>query len=285
MESILMINEWSRKVFEQMLGELEKRGELASGSLIMLTERINIIRQYLVELRTYLGSYSFESISEEIRFFKETKPMFYSRHIFEVMHARFLKSMPIGTDEQVGRYLDSELIRVNLYFERYSFYYDYYRYGGDELDQVYFLRGPKAAMVYQSEFPELYTDLSTGLDYLFAKFRAYEQLREIILEQISSPGRTNPTKHVEFKGMLKWTGAVVNIVELAYGIWLTGQINNGNVSLNQIVRWLEESLQLKIGIVQRRFTEIESRKRTSQTQYIEQMRKAILEKIHQDSAR
>ena len=102
-----------------------------------------------------------------------------------------------------------------------------------------------------------------------------------------------PLKYPEFNKLpktanhindLKWTGDSINIVELAYGLWLTGQLNNGNASLNQIVKWLETNLYVKIGIVQRRFSEIGQRKRLSPTKYIDQMRDTILQKIESSNA-
>jgi len=83
---------------------------------------------------------------------------------------------------------------------------------------------------------------------------------------------------------MKWTGDTINIVELAYGIWLTGQLNNGNASLNQIVRWLEANLHVSIGVVQRRFIEIERRKRLSPTKYIDKMKETIMQKIDSDNS-
>jgi hypothetical protein len=79
---------------------------------------------------------------------------------------------------------------------------------------------------------------------------------------------------------IKWTGDVINVIELAYGLWLTGQINNGNASLNQIVRWLEKNLSVSIGIAQRKFSEISRRKRISITKYLDQMKDAIIRKIN-----
>ena len=125
------------------------------------------------------------------------------------------------------------------------------------------------------------------MSYLFAKFIANEHAQYFILEQMT------PLKYPEFNKLpktanhindLKWTGDSINIVELAYGLWLTGQLNNGNASLNQIVKWLETNLYVKIGIVQRRFSEIGQRKRLSPTKYIDQMRDTILQKIESSNA-
>ena len=82
---------------------------------------------------------------------------------------------------------------------------------------------------------------------------------------------------------INWTGDTVNLVELAYGIYLTGQLNHGNASLNQIVKWLESNFNINIGVIQRRFAEIAARKRLSNTKFIDQMRQSIIQKIENEN--
>ena len=83
---------------------------------------------------------------------------------------------------------------------------------------------------------------------------------------------------------IKWTGDKSNLIELAYGIWLTGQLNEGNASLNEIIRLLENSLAVKLGNFRKRFSELESRKRLSSTKFIDQMKAVILKKMEDDLA-
>jgi hypothetical protein len=122
------------------------------------------------------------------------------------------------------------------------------------------------------------------MSYLFSKFIAYEHVQYYILEQMGLLINPEIALHqtADHVADLKWTGDSINVVELAYGLWLTGQLNNGNASLNQIVRWLETNLHVTIGIVQRRFTEIARRKRLSITKFIDQMRDSIFKKIDSD---
>jgi hypothetical protein len=110
---------------------------------------------------------------------------------------------------------------------------------------------------------------------------ACEHIQYYILEQIAQLKHPEMQQNKSYTQTfdLTWTGDAINIVELAYGIWLTGQLNNGNASLNQIVKWLESSLHINIGVIQRRFIEIERRKRISVTKFIEQMKEAIIKKI------
>lgn len=86
--------------------------------------------------------------------------------------------------------------------------------------------------------------------------------------------------HVE----LKWTGETINLVELAYGVWLTGQINNGNAGITEIIQWLETHFQVKIGRAYRRWTSISKRKRIAPTKYLDKIRDAVLKRLDEGNA-
>ena len=83
----------------------------------------------------------------------------------------------------------------------------------------------------------------------------------------------------KFSVDLKWTGDTINLVEIAYGIWLTGQVNQGNSSITEIMELLEEAFQVKIGRPFRRWQEISQRKMISPTKYIDQVKAQILKRI------
>jgi hypothetical protein len=112
-------------------------------------------------------------------------------------------------------------------------------------------------------------------------FMAYERLQKFLVDELY---RSTQVSNGEVGRMLLWTGDVINLVELIYGLNLTGQVNHGNASLNEIVRWAEQIFGVKIGVVQRRFAEIQSRKRISATKFLDQMRNSVQEKIDEMAA-
>jgi len=122
---------------------------------------------------------------------------------------------------------------------------------------------------------------STPLDYLFAKFIAAERMQEYLLGQLSSTARL-PVR-AKIGPMLRWTGEAINLVEIAYGIWLTGQLNDGNATITDIVLWLEEKLSVKIGIANRRWNEISGRTHNAPTKYLDRMREAIQQRLDEES--
>lgn len=237
--------------------------------------------------REFLKGYTFVNSQEEIEFFKCIKPEILSYRIEEGLRYSLTVNRPIGTTDIQLNYFEEELRALDSFFRMNAFYYQYYRNKFSELDSLFFIRnsGPLTVPIADIIIPPE-AGFSTPMSFLFSKFIAYENTQYYILEQIAelkNPGGKK-NKISNEAGDLKWTGESINIVELAYGLWLTGQLNNGNASLNQIVRWLESNLDVSIGIVQRRFDEIGRRKRLSPTKFIDQMRDNIMQKIENSNA-
>ncbi len=253
-----------------------------ANPLEKLSKVSKTLEQAIQDLNQHILHHRFDDEEEEILFFKIIKPEFIALRIEEVMRFNLYVNKPIGTSEIQLKYFEDELQALQSFFRMNSFHYQYYRNGLNDLDKVYFLRGTQPLSIPLADINDGDPAYSTPVSFLFAKFIAYEHLQHYILEQIAPlkyPELGQQTKNINALVEMKWTGDSINIVELAYGVWLTGQLNNGNASLNQIVRWLEINLNIKIGVIQRRFVEIERRKRLSQTKYIDQMRNVIMKKI------
>lgn len=253
-------------------------------SAVMLNQGTGLIDTALAALRSDVSKEGFENQSDEIEFFKAFKPAILSLKI-ELIYIYNLKlNEPVGTGETVINYYESEIKSIQSFFRMNSFHYQYFKNNLTDMDAAYFTRnaGPLALPI--DDITDLDPLFSTPMSLLFAKFRGYEVVQKFSLNQISAASESPNSGGQDPKDNLKWTGDSINIVELAYGLYLTGQLNNGNASLNRIVRWLEANFQVKIGNIQRRFTEIGNRKRLSQTKYIDQMKEDILDKIDQGNA-
>lgn len=251
-------------------------------------EALLLIRELLRQLRELVISVPFISAEQEIYFFKKVKPLFRSAMLYEHFIYTLKLNVPSGTRDTVIAYYEQELVLIQRFISLNKFYYEYYKCELVELDHFLFIRGAKMPSVFISEVPEHDPEFSTELDYLFAKIMAYERLEQAILESLGllvdsglsfkAAGAVKDLPAVLSSG-LTWTGESINLVEVAYGIWLTGQLNHGNAGIAQIIRWLEESLQVKIGRAFRRWTEISARKNLSPTKYLDSMKKAILDRI------
>ncbi len=277
-----MLNQSYDQLLEQQKNQLSKINTDISDSLEQLKSSIDLIQKNLKELKERIKKQPFTDQKEEIYFFKKVKPALYSDKIFELEKYQLEFNKPKGTPESVIAYYKAELKYLERFFKLNSFHYQYYRSGFLELDHLYFLRSTSPTANFIHDVQDNDPEFSTPLDYLFAKFIAYERLQAVIIQQImvlQAPSGFNIAFKERNANSLQWTGDSINLVEVAYGIWLTGQLNNGNASISEIIRWLEEAFKVNIGRAHRRWTEISQRKRSSYTKFIDRMKESVLERI------
>ncbi|MEJ6979765.1 RteC domain-containing protein [Pedobacter sp. P351] len=277
-----MLNQSYDQLLEQQKSQLSKINTEISDPLELLKSSVDLIQKNLKELNNRIKKQPFTDQTEEIYFFKKIKPALYSDKIFEFEKYQIEFNKPKGTPETVITYYQAELKYLERFFNLNSFYYHYYRSGFVELDHLYFLRSTSLTTNFMHEVQDNDPGFSTPLDYLFAKFAAYERLQAMIIQEIlvlQTPNRFNIAAKERNVNSLQWTGDSINLVEVAYGIWLTGQLNNGNASISEIIKWLEDAFKVNIGRAHRRWTEISQRKRSSYTKFIDRMKESVLERI------
>lgn len=266
----------------EKLAQVDER----SGPLERVNTTKKIIDSAAIEITQILKTQPFANDFEGIEFFKIINPKILALQIIEDTRYNLEINKPINTNEALVNYYEEELKVLQSFIRMNNFHYQYYKNGFKELDNVYFLKNSGPISIPIPEVPGSLNEYFPPMSYLFGKFMAYENMQYFILDQISLakswPGGIQNSRSMESVENLRWTGDIVNIVELAYGLWLTGQFNNGNASLAQIVRWLEKNLEISVGNIQKRFTEIERRKRVSTTKFIDQLKEAILKKIESD---
>jgi hypothetical protein len=279
-----MLSKFIGKLLTQLTGGL---ADIAGEKLSLekrLSKALQLIRSLLLLLREQVLLHPFKDKPEEIYFFKNVKTAFLSAKIFELEQYSLEQNKPVGTWEKLLTYYERELEIIQRFFRQYAYLYQYYRIGLTEMDELYFVRGAEVPSVMIPEFGEPDPEFSTCGDYLFAKFKAYEELQDYILEQIRlgtlASQLTLPNGYQSKP--LHWTGESINLVELGYGLLDSGQLNNGQAGVNDIFKWLEEHLNVSIGIPARRFVEIKRRKRLSRTRFLDNMRESVNKKAEED---
>lgn len=66
---------------------------------------------------------------------------------------------------------------------------------------------------------------------------------------------------------------------------MTGQVNNGNASISEIVVWLEKHFAVRVGKAHRRWQNIAGRKRLSYTRYLDECKVAIERRVEEEFAK
>ena len=280
-------------MFTQFYDELYKRliGFLAVliGKEIdpvkRLAQALQEIRTVLQTLREKVLSRPFPSQEIEIWFFKTIKPKFYALRIFHIELYNLDMNKPAGTKDMLLLFYRQELKLVERFFKLNAFLYQYFKNGFSEMDAMYFTRGAEIPTVLQPELPDADPEFSTGLDYMYARFIAFEMLQTEILNRIGGlDGTLVPVQPKKPKPvpMLKWTGSHVNLVELIYGLYYTLQFNNGDVDITEIVALMEDTFGIKLRNAHHSFVEIRRRKVDSPSRFLEQMAAAIKQRVDDD---
>ncbi len=275
-------------VIQDRIQELENEmGRIAFNELNpieKLKQTVGAVEDSLTRLKDYVLENPFASPADEIHFFKHVKPQVYCWKIYAFERYSVESWIPKQEDNQIRNFLLGELRTIQRFFRLHDFHYQYYKMQATELDELFFLRGSNlTGSILVPNVGEPDPSFATKGDYLFAKFMALEKLASWIQEQIFGLDGLSPVTIGQARPKnLKWTGESINLVEIAYGLWLTGQINNGNASVSEIVKWMEDSLNVQIGRAYRRWTEISRRDRANSTKYIDRMRDAINTRLEEE---
>lgn len=267
--------------FDGLLLKLEKQlATLANQPPnLRVKKEISIIKQALAELEDQVSFDSLKDQSNEIEFFKYIKPKFYSQLIFAIEYYNVQQMMPLSVGKLQNQFLQNQLEYISRFFRQHEFFYQYYRLGGIELDEFYFLRGVKNPGIMPVDFPELAPDFATIGDYLFSKFIALEKLQLILITQINrSSSELKPLSSQ--KGVsLEWTGETTNLIELIYGLFETKQFNQGEADISDLVDVFQQAFNCNLSNYFRRFTTIKRRKAVSKTKFLDLMRERVAKRI------
>lgn len=274
---LLMLQEISNRLLSQLENDLEKSYFQAKDPFQRWTTALKLVREALKKLKVHFDDHHFKDKTDEISFFKHIKPAFYHWNIYYTELYEIESHLPKGDVPKQIEFLELELQYIARFFRQYAFLYQYYKLNADELDNLYFIRGAEPQNILLPNIPDLNPEFSTSCDYLFSKFRAYESLKDWLIEKIMML-RKNPATPFEpgaEAGELHWTGDTINLAEIGIGIHQTLQVNNGSASIADIFRGLEETFHVNLGIPSKRVSELRRRKRLDRTQYIGEMRDSI----------
>jgi hypothetical protein len=282
-----MLEKMSEKLYAQLSDEITAIISRETEPFQILSLILKKVREALKTLKDHIRNNPFKDDQQQIWFFKTIKPKFYCLRIYYLEWYSMVTNVPAGDEEHIKRFYLDELKAVQRFFQRIAFHYQYYRLNATELDHLYFIRGTQAQSVLIPEVLEIDPEFSTSQDFLFAKIKAYELLQDFILKQISEldprPAPQEPAQKPQDTNILTWTGDKTNLVEVIYGMFYTGQLNNGNASVADIIKWMERHFHIDLKLAYRKFLDIRTRKRDSHTRYLDRMRASIQQRVDEDN--
>ena len=249
-----------------------------------LSASLNCVSIALDQLKAYVEGHGFESEAAEIEFFKVHKPRFYCWKIYLVEQYGILTNLPRGTSQMQRQYYLDELALLERANNQHRQVYQYYTDHEIYRDAEYFLRANYVSYLPGQDYHQPLAGFSTNQDYIFARFRANCMLQDFLIKKVT---RLENAAAEELAGRVltrckrRWTGDKINLIEIAYGIYFTGQMNDGKADIKEIIAWLETSLNIDLSQAYRMFLDIRRRKTTSYTKFLESMCASIAQHIEE----
>ncbi len=249
------------------------------SSLTRSKSKGELFNQYLLkEIRKKIADSKFKSESDEICFFKHTKPKIYSRLIYYAKLFNIERKRPRGKSKSQINYFNCHINKLQIFFNDNLNFYHYYRRGAIQFDELYFLRDKSDIRLCPDDFHFLTDeDFSTSHDSTVATILAYDLLIIYLKREIDK--LENDTKHVNLQVLQKqskitWTAHKTDLIELIYALHSTDVINNGTVDIKDIARVIERIFKIDLGDYYRAFLGIRMRKKR-RTKFLDELKENL----------
>jgi hypothetical protein len=271
------------KINNDLEKELKKINKVNEEIQNIAEQSITIINSKLKELRKIVVITEFKSEKEEIVFFKTMKPKIVSKFMYYVKIFQIESKRPKGNIKIQKKYFETEIKKLQEYFNDNPVLYQYYRRGEVHSDQQFFLRKNKSICIhFDCSGSYIDDDFSTSLDSTFSKFIGYElsiQYLENEIEKLEIDSKTQVNITIK-KSNLSWTANKVDLVEIIYAFYFTKSINNGKIDIKEIASTFENVFNIELGDYYRTFLEIKDR-RISNTKFLNYLRSKLLKQIEE----
>ncbi|MGF7080385.1 RteC domain-containing protein [Mucilaginibacter sp. UYCu711] len=225
-----------------------------------------VSKKAMTKLKNYVASYAFDTVAEEVHFFKEVKPKFYSRYIYFISLYNFAMQKPSGGEDIQRDYIRMHLSELKTFFDHNRAFYAYYRSGMKQLDELYFTRGGFDVHIELEDFEED-EQFSTSHDYKLSKLIANEKFQDYLnleLAKIGNEDLANLNGHKVFPFTHpSWTASPTDAIELIYSLKASGSVNNGNVDVSELVGIFEFVFQMEIKESYHKLLDISKRKKVT----------------------
>jgi hypothetical protein len=281
-------------VFNPQINELYK--ELEDQLQFVYQENENNVRRSelsfklcktaLDKVRIFILKYKFRTQGEEIKFFREVKPLFYSKLIYHLKVYNIETKKPNGGDKVLKKYLLNELDKLKRYFDNNLDFYKYYRTGANYLDHKYFIRGKHdIQLAIDSYYFESDERFSTTHDFKVSKLLANDLLQVYLENELIYLERKEPRNKSQDvpKTKLTWQESKTSLIELVYALHSQGAFGN-QIDLKEIADYFEHTFNVDLGDYYRTYLEIRIRK-TGRTKFISSLQDSLIKRMDEQDGK
>lgn len=234
--------------------------------------------QVITQLKQLVLAHPFSDNNEEIHFFKEVKPQFFSELIYYNGIFNIQTRKPVGSVQVQRNYLNKELDKLHEFFAANVEFYRYYRTNATYLDEKYFRRGTQDIHLALDSFTfDADPRFSTSHDYKIAQLIANEKLIHYLNAALVELEVQKAEQIVNApKAKLHWTLSKTSCIELLYALHSVGAF--GKVDLKQMATYFESAFSIDLKNYYRTFLEIRIRK-TGRATFLDLLREKLVQRM------
>ncbi|EFK36155.1 MULTISPECIES: RteC domain-containing protein [Chryseobacterium] len=224
---------------------------------------VSFLDKTLTELKAQINLKGFESILDEIIFFKRVKPEILGMLMFYNKVVKIEAYSPINS-ELTEPYYTEQVRLLNKEYKKHiasSDFYSYYRTGRSDKDEYYFRLGNINYFDgVDSFFFEVDREFSTYYDYKIAQIKAYDLYHSYLSGKFN---RQEPTDNTNFDinedAEFSWTDSKNALIELIYALHISRSVSNGRVGLRKISQMFEDIFEVSLGDIHHAFYQMKFR--------------------------
>ena len=289
-------NQPTIRIMKEEISEilLEIDSEIANFDIYgydIIENSLNMVRRLqaiLNELRGRLVTYTFASKKDEITFFKEQKPEILSRLLYFNKIYQIESRCPNGSDDVVKKYLNDELDSLTFFFNKNLNFYQYYRSRSNTYDEYYFLRGSTDIRLCSSSAQfDKDPNFSTAYDYKVAKILSNEMLRIYLNQRMIKVDKGAELEEVRVKyakSPIRFTGRKAALIELGYALTASGDINQGNIEIKEMMSVLGAVFNIDLGDYYASYIAMKGRKK-DRTSYLNNLMQSLQKRMDDDDSK
>lgn len=270
-------------ILKKLEEELEALKNESLEQRMFMEKSIGLCQFAFLELKRYVIQNGFNSIEEEVTFFKVTKPKAYSKLIFYNELFRIETYKPLIHRKLMIKMLNNEIRKIHEFIKSNKEFYQYYITNQVCLDQIYFTRNNNSILIGSGNFHYLIDPkFATPRDEIVAYIIAYKLLGKYLDNELSrlKKGRKlleiYQTKKMNLK--MKWTASKVALVELIYALHCYSCINGGRIHINELIGFFELMFDVKLDKAYRAFIDIKDRKR-DKAKFLTELKTALTNRL------
>jgi hypothetical protein len=268
--------------FEPVLGQLVaglSATECERNLIRRFTASLKLVKEAIAGLKCALHPNPFAGKEEEIVYFRDQAPLIYGR-LFYFMKLFLIESHRAHMSREKFRaLLQEQMEKVEEFYERHKGLLQYITLEESIWEGRLYTRQGYGDWWAEEDGFYIDEDFTIGC-YWMSKTRANQELMRWLsaeLDALDRPALTAGGDEGPKTGLV-WTGKLVDLVELVYGLHLVGCFNNGKGTLKDTMEAFEGLFGVTLGQYHITFQEI-ARRKITQTKFLDKMLEALKGKL------